>query len=411
MRADIDRLLAERGLEAAVVVKTETPNPSFTYLTGPGRDISVGLLVWRRGKGGHLVHASMERDGAAGTGFELSDFGQRGYRKLLEEEPSPAAAYARFLDETLRDLGVTGRILVDGVGAIGRYHHILRRLAERRPDLDLAEDGEPGLFLQARLTKEPAEVDEVRKVGAACARAYALVRETIAAGRLEGGRLRAAGGDGWVTVGRLRREIRRVFFDAGLVEPEGNIVAMGRDAGVPHNSGNDDDVVTEGAPIVIDLYPVQAKGGYFFDVTRTYCAGRASDELRALHGCVLDSLRDAIGAFRPGARARTYQDRVCEFFEKRGHRTIRQDDRLEEGYTHGLGHGIGLEVHERPNLGGPSNNPDLLVEGSLFTVEPGLYYPSRGLGVRLEDIVYARPDGTFENLTDIPYDLEIAPAS
>jgi Xaa-Pro aminopeptidase len=214
-----------------------------------------------------------------------------------------------------------------------------------------------------------------------------------------------------VTVGRLRREIRRVFFDAGLVEPEGNIVAMGRDAGVPHNSGNDDDVVTEGAPIVIDLYPVQAKGGYFFDVTRTYCAGRASDELRALHGCVLDSLRDAIGAFRPGARARTYQDRVCEFFEKRGHRTIRQDDRLEEGYTHGLGHGIGLEVHERPNLGGPSNNPDLLVAGSLFTVEPGLYYPSRGLGVRLEDIVYARPDGTFENLTDIPYDLEIAPAS
>ena len=79
---------------------------------------------------------------------------------------------------------------------------------------------------------------------------------------------------------------------------------------------------------------------------------------------------------------------------------------------HGLGHGIGLEVHERPNLGGPPSNTDRLEPGSLFTIEPGLYYPSRGMGVRLEDVVYARPDGTFENLADnIPYELEVAPAT
>jgi Xaa-Pro aminopeptidase len=162
---------------------------------------------------------------------------------------------------------------------------------------------------------------------------------------------------------------------------------------------------------VIDLYPSQPGGGYFFDVTRTYCVGRAPQELRDLHRCVHDSLRDALDSFEMGARGRAYQDRVCAFFEERGHRTIRQDDSLTEGYVHGLGHGIGLEVHERPNLGGPATNPDRLLPGSLFTVEPGLYYPSRGLGVRLEDIVYARSDGTFENLTDIPYDLEIAPAS
>lgn len=410
MRADIDTLLAERGIDAALVLKTETPNPTFGYLAGPRAELSTGILVWRRGVRPHLVHASMERDGAASTGFELSTHAERGWRRIIEEEGSAGAAYARLFDELLRDLGVTGRLLVDGTGPVGRYYHILRRLRERCPDLELVEDGEPDLFLQARLTKDEAEVDEVRKVGAVCATAYARVREAIGRGRLDGKKLRDD--QGWVTIGRLRQEIRRTFFDAGLEEPHGNIVAQGRDAGVPHNSGNDADVLQEGAPIVIDLYPVQAGGGYYFDVTRTYCVGRAPEDLRALHACVRDSLLDSIGALEPRARARSYQDRVCEFFEKRGHRTIRQDERLEEGYVHGLGHGIGLEVHERPNLGGPPSNTDRLEPGSLFTIEPGLYYPSRGMGVRLEDVVYARPDGTFENLAaSIPYDLEVAPAS
>ncbi len=410
MRTDIDRLLTERGYNAAIIVKTETPNSTFRYLTGPGAHLSTGILVWRRGGRPHLVHAAMERDGAVTTGFELSTHGERGYRKIAEEEGSPSATTARFLDELLRDLGVTGRVILDGEGSVGRYYHILRRLRERRPDLELVEDGDPDLFIQARLTKDETEVAEVRKVGAVCATAYARVRQVIAGGRLEGKRLRDAGG--WVTIGRLRREIRTIFFEAGLEEPDGNIVSQGRDAGVPHNHGNDADVVEEGAPITIDLFPVQPGNGYFFDVTRTYCAGRASDELRALHACVYDSLRDSIDALEPQARGRMYQDRVCDFFEKRGHRTIRQDERLVEGYVHGLGHGIGLDIHERPNLGGPPNNPDRLEPGSLFTIEPGLYYPSRGMGVRLEDVIYARPDGTFENLADnIPYDLEIALAS
>jgi len=410
MRSDVDALLKERDLSAAVILKTEHPNPTFSYLVGPGVGLTGGVLVLRPGAKPHLVHASMERDGAAATGFELSDYGQRGYRKIATEEATPTAAEARFLDEVLRDLGVTGRILVDGIGPIGRYHEILGRLRARRPDLEIVEDGDPRLFVQARLRKEEREVAEVRKVGAVCGVAYARVREAIGKGRLENGRLRDA--EGWVTVGRLRREIRRVFFEAGLEEPDGNIVAQGRDAGVPHNHGNDDDVLLEGAPIVIDLFPAQPAGGYFFDVTRTYCVGRATPELRAVYDCVLDSLRDAYGALESGARARSYQDRLCDFFEKHGHPTIRQNDRIEEGYVHGLGHGIGLEVHERPNLGGPPTNPDRLEPGSLFTLEPGLYYPSRGLGVRIEDVVYAKPDGTFENLAEhIPYGLEVAPAS
>ena len=171
-------------------------------------------------------------------------------------------------------------VLVDGVVQLGWYYHVLNHLREMKPDLEIVEDQDPGLFELARSTKDPDEVKTVRTVASVCERAYARIREIIQGARLEGKKLRD--GEGPVTIGRLRREVRRVFFEAGLVEPHGNIIAMGRDAGVPHNEGNDKDVLEEGRPIVVDLYPAQENGGYYFDVTRTYCVGRAPQELKEL---------------------------------------------------------------------------------------------------------------------------------
>lgn len=409
MIRDIDALLRDRGLAAAVVLKGELPNPTFRYVVGePGAHLTTGVVVWRAGRTPFLVHGGMERDAAAKTGFERADYGEFEYRSILEREGSPDGAMARLLERVLDRLGVSGKVLVSGVLDVGRAYHMVNLLREYRPGIEIARDEDPGLFLQARLTKGAEEIAAVRAVGDVCARAYARIREVIAGGRLEGTRLRDAAGP--VTIGRLRREVRRVFFDAGLEEPHGNIVAMGRDAGVPHNVGNDDDVLEEGMPIVIDLFPAQAGGGYYFDVTRTICVGRAPAALRELHGTVREAVDRSIEAIQVGASGRTYQELVCDFFESRGHRTVRQDERLEEGYVHGLGHGIGLEVHERPNLGGSATNRDRIEPGALFTIEPGLYYPSRGLGVRIEDVVTVHPDGTVENLTHVPYELEISPA-
>ena len=410
MKRDVDNLLRERGLSAALVIKGEIPNFTFRYLVGPpAAHLTTGLLVWKPGETPHLVHGVMERDSAAATGFARSDFGSHGFRKMLEEEGSRDAAMARLLAKVLNDMGVRGRVLVHGTADVGRFYHILNRLRGLAPQIEIAEDEDLGLFELARATKDPEEIDAVRPVAAACARAYERIREVIRGGRLEGKKLKDA--EGWVTLGRLRREVRRVFFEANLEEPHGNIIAMGRDAGVPHNTGNDDDVLVEGQPIVIDLYPAQSGGGYYFDVTRTFCVGRASDELKTMHATVREAVERTMDALTPEAPARMYQEKVCDFFESKGHKTIRQDERLEEGYIHGLGHGIGLEIHERPNLGGTSQNKDRLSPGALFTVEPGLYYPSRQIGIRIEDVVYVRPDGTFENLTPVPYDLEVAPAS
>jgi Xaa-Pro aminopeptidase len=407
MKRDIDQLMKERDLEAAIVLQGEYMSPTFRYLTGPRAHLK-GIVVWRPGKKPYLVHHAMERDGAAATGFELGDYGSLGWMKILEQEGSQVKASARLIETVLGRLGVRGRVLVEGVVQVGWYYHILNYLREIKPDLKIVEDEDPSLFELARSTKDPDEVKTVRSVAAVCERAYARIREVVSNAKLKGKKL---GDDqGPVTIGRLRREVRRIFFEAGLVEPQGNIIAMGRDAGVPHNEGNDDDVLEEGLPIVVDLYPAQEGGGYYFDVTRTYCVGRATPELKKLHALVHDAVNTTMDKLTVGTPGRLYQENVCDLFEAHGHRTIRQDERVQEGYVHGLGHGIGLEVHERPRLSAAAN-PDLILPGSLFTVEPGLYYPSRGLGVRIEDVIYAHHDGTFENITHVPYELEIPPAA
>ena len=108
---------------------------------------------------------------------------------------------------------------------------------------------------------------------------------------------------------------------------------------------------------------------------------------------------------RAGELCKVYQNRTCELFESQGHPTIQNDPQTQVGYVHSLGHGLGLHVHERPMFRSVPSNVDRLDPGVVVTIEPGLYYPERGLGVRLEDTVWIRPDGQPEILADYPLDL------
>ncbi|HTM58710.1 MAG TPA: Xaa-Pro peptidase family protein, partial [Candidatus Udaeobacter sp.] len=214
-------------------------------------------------------------------------------------------------------------------------------------------------------------------------------------------------GSGAATLGDLRRLLQSAFLEYGLSEDGESIVSQGRDAGVPHNRGNDDEPLRAGAPILIDIFPGEAGGGYHSDLTRTFCLGAAPEPLRRIYGDCHDAFEAAVEALEVGQPCRSYQERVCDLYERRGHATLRTSETTEEGYVHGLGHGVGLAVHEAPRLGGPPSNTQTLAPGMVITIEPGLYYPSRGMGVRIEDLVLVRSDGTFENLTPAPYELEI----
>ena len=108
---------------------------------------------------------------------------------------------------------------------------------------------------------------------------------------------------------------------------------------------------------------------------------------------------------KPDTLCREYQRWTCERFEAKGHPTVKSDPKTQKGYVHTLGHGLGLAVHESPFFPDLEANPDRLLPGAVFTVEPGLYYPERGLGVRIEDTLWMRPDGTVETLAEFPKDL------
>jgi Xaa-Pro aminopeptidase len=122
------------------------------------------------------------------------------------------------------------------------------------------------------------------------------------------------------------------------------------------------------------------------------------EQVRSVFGKISDGLE-------VGKRFGTYQQLTCELFEQMGHPTVLSNPETEEGYVHSLGHGVGLNIHERPFSGSSALAEDVLAPGVVITLEPGLYYPSRGMGVRLEDTIYVRPDGQFETLVDYPMDL------
>jgi Xaa-Pro aminopeptidase len=204
----------------------------------------------------------------------------------------------------------------------------------------------------------------------------------------------------------VKRRINLWLAEQEAENPEGTIFAIGRDAGIPHSVGNPDDALRLGQTIVYDIFPCEAGGGYFYDFTRTWCLGYAPEPVLKLYEDVKNCYDTIYASLKVNAPFHHYQKQTCEFFESRGHKTILNDPTVESGYNHSLGHGLGLQVHEKPwaSMINPSSS-DILAPGSVFTLEPGLYYPEKGMGVRLEDTLTAHADGRFEILADYSKDL------
>ena len=404
MRQNLDRLMMERGLAGLVVFAYDRATPAMVYATG--QPIHFGLYF--RGADGRtlLIHDPMERDQAAAVGCEHEGFPKRRVPQILEDEGTPARGYGRLIGETCASLGIHGTIGLYGDLPAGFAHVMFARAREVNPGLR-ADDSSPDLLAQARLTKDDGEVESIRLASRGTVAAMEAVRRYLGELRADGDGFRHDGAAP-ATLGSLRRLIHRTYVEHGVAEDGASIVSQGRDAGVPHNHGNDAEPLRAGTAILVDLFPTEP-GGYHSDMTRTFCIGPAPAPLREVYDDVRRAFDGAMESLTAGSSCREHQEHVCGIFEARGHDTVRSKPGTEEGYVHGLGHGVGLAVHEAPRLGGPPSNTAVIEPRMVITVEPGLYYPARGLGARIEDLVHVRPDGSLENLTPFAYDLEVSP--
>jgi len=255
------------------------------------------------------------------------------------------------------------------------------------------------LFVARRRAKNQVELAGIKRALRAAEAAMTAARQLLRAAEPQNGQVVLDGEP--LTCERLKLAVEQTFSEHGVFADE-FIVSHGPQTAVGHDTGSGPIAPSE--PICLDLFPRDRESGCYADMTRVFVVGDPSDELREYHRLCREALDRSVEAVKAGVEGRDLYRLSCEFFEENGYPTLLSKppgEVLKDGFYHSLGHGVGLEVHELPNLG---RGPGELVAGDVIAVEPGLYRNGFG-GVRLEDLVLVTADGA-ETLTEYPYDLE-----
>ena len=255
----------------------------------------------------------------------------------------------------------------------------------------LTLDVEPETFVLRRRAKTGAQLDGIRRAQRAADAAMGVAAELIR-------ELRPG-----LTSEEIRDAMTAVCDEHDCDLPGDVIVAHGAQSADGHESGHG--ALVAGEPVVVDIWPRDRASRCWADMTRTFVAGGGApgDELAEYWRLTRESLDLVYPEVRAGADAQAIYRRSCEPYIAAGkptQLTKAEGEVLRDGYFHGLGHGVGLEIHERPAL---TRSPDTLLAGDVITLEPGCYRQGYG-GCRLEDLVLVTEDGS-ETLTNFPYDL------
>jgi len=405
MKKDLDQHLKQHDADALWVTGPSQHNPPMIYLTGGGH-MTKADVIKQRGKDTVLCHAPMERDEAARTGLQTINYNRFPQKQRLEEaDGDRLTAQALLYKKIFEELSLTaGKVLLYGTTEVGKQYAIISKLQELLPNLHFDGDLEDKVMLQAMATKDLTEIDRIRAMGKRVVTIVSRVADFLTNHKVVNDVLTKPDGTP-LLIGDVKQKINLWLAELGGENPEGTIFAIGRDAGIPHSSGTPSDPLRLGQTIVFDFFPCEAGGGYFYDFTRTWCLGYATETVQDLYNQVKAVYQQVVEELEVEKNAGIYQDRTCELFEVMGHQTIRQDPAIESGYVHSLGHGVGLNIHEKPWFNRKDDPSNILVPGSVFTIEPGLYYPDEGMGVRLEDTYYVTLDGEFERFVNYPMEL------
>lgn len=290
--------------------------------------------------------------------------------------------------ETIKELCTefgTKQLIVPGSFPVG--------LAEKIKNAGFTIEISEERLYPEREFKTPEEIRKItlslRAAEAGCRRAIEVLKESV----INKDRTLSWQGKP-LTSEILRAEVDCTMLRLGMIAVD-TICAGGLQGAQPHNTGSG--VLPADYPIVLDIFPKSAETGYWGDLTRTVVKGKPSNFMRKAYDAVLEAREFAKKCIRPGAIPSEIHHCVENILSKHGF-TTGCNEKGDYGFFHGLGHGVGLDIHEFPRLNPRTHTP--LKPGIVVTDEPGLYYPDEG-GIRLEDMVYLNEEGKAVTLTEI----------
>jgi Xaa-Pro aminopeptidase len=340
----------------------------------------------------HIVISSMEALRLQEVGqYELHPPEEYGIDELIKQGLEWPELGLQLITRAVQGLGIKSAIVPPQFPLM-----MADRLREN--GVELKTDHE--FFDQRRRVKNEEELAGIRRAQRAAEAGMDAARALMREAESSNGTLTVNGEA--LTSERIKTAIDKAFVEHGCGADE-FIVSHGPQSAIGHHMG--EGPIAPDEPIVIDVWPRDRESACFADMTRTFVVGEPSEELAEWHRLCKEALEKAIADIKPGVKGRAIFDGTCDLFEEHGYptqRTKKEGQTLDDGFFHGLGHGVGLEVHEQPGLGIVSKKE--LLAGDVVTVEPGLYRQGYG-GCRLEDLVLVTESGA-ENLTEYPYDLK-----
>jgi Xaa-Pro aminopeptidase len=328
--------------------------------------------------------------------------------KLLSHEELGISSLARELKSGARAYGAAVANLIDELGAsnspvvVPADFGVVYADELRARGITLTPDGK--LFDSLRRAKSEEEVSNIEKTQDAVEAACALAADILEESEVREDKVLNWRGE-TLTSELLRAEIDVELLRRGCAA-NGTIVAGGPQAADPHERGHGP--LKGGESIIVDIFPVDLSTRYHSDMTRTFVKGEPNEGLQEMYDAVLESQKTALSMIRAGVNGRDIHRKVAEVLHEAGYKTNVHDQEegkpLTEGFFHGTGHGVGLEVHEAPRV---SLADEELIPGDVISVEPGVYDPNVG-GVRIEDLVIVTKEGC-RNLTTFPKEFRIRP--
>jgi Xaa-Pro aminopeptidase len=375
--------------EACLIIAASEQDSNLYYAT---RFLAPDAFIFLQSQSKKsLLMSDLELDRAKAQATVDEVLSYSDYEAKAKAELGAAPTLIQTLSLLLRERGVT-RLLVPAT------FPLISADGLRAAGFTVEAQADP--YFPERLVKRPDEIAAITAAQRATEAAVDGAIQLIAASRVKGDLLMTAsnGADVPLTSERIKQVINLKLMELGYVAQH-TIVACGRQACDPHNEGSGP--LRAHQPIILDVFPRSSDTRYFADMTRTVVKGRASDGQKRLYDLVRQGQELAIGRVKAGADGQAIHEAILELFEKAGCRTGLIDGRMQ-GYFHGTGHGVGLDIHEPPRI---SRSGSRLETGHVVTVEPGHYSPDLA-AVRLEDLVVVTETGCT-NLTTFPKVLEV----